>query len=244
MWVVPLIHLFMPFWYFRDLLRACDPAELPPVDVETLPPRGYRRPGVETTDVWRRPWLPFRIWWALWVVSLATYPGCALCVGGDVRRPRRAHLPPLRGRARRDRRRLDDRLRDRHRRDDRDPRRAGAPARSDRPRPNGVSEALPVLALGETYAVFDKPSGLLVHRGLGRRRHHRGQARPARDRAGVSRASPRSRDQRRPRVRALVRGRAPSPRGVRARRRRQSLRRPRPRRASSDRARRPPAPST
>ena len=30
-----------------------------------------------------------------------------------------------------------------------------------------MSEALPVLALGETYAVFDKPSGMLVHEGWG-----------------------------------------------------------------------------
>jgi tRNA pseudouridine65 synthase len=30
-----------------------------------------------------------------------------------------------------------------------------------------VSEALPLLALGETFAVFDKPSGLLVHQGWG-----------------------------------------------------------------------------
>jgi hypothetical protein len=74
MWLVPLIHLFMPFWYVRDLLAACDPKDLEPVAVRTLPPSGYRTPGVETTDAWRRPWLPFRAWWTLWVVSLATYP--------------------------------------------------------------------------------------------------------------------------------------------------------------------------
>jgi hypothetical protein len=74
MWLVPLIHLFMPFWYFQDLLRACDPSDLEPVETVTTPPSGYRTPGIVTTDTWRRPWLPFRAWWALWVVSLASYP--------------------------------------------------------------------------------------------------------------------------------------------------------------------------
>ena len=74
MWLVPFIHLFMPFWYERDLLRACDPSDLEPVSVHTLPTSSYRTPGVVTTDAWKRPWLPFRAWWALWAVSLATYP--------------------------------------------------------------------------------------------------------------------------------------------------------------------------
>jgi Domain of unknown function (DUF4328) len=84
MWVVPIIHLFMPFWYTRDLLRACDPRDLPAVDVQTLPPRGYRRPGVETTDAWRRPWLPFRAWWAIWVVSVSTYPAALYLAAATV----------------------------------------------------------------------------------------------------------------------------------------------------------------
>jgi hypothetical protein len=74
MWLVPFIHLFMPFWYVRDLLRACDPADLEPVTVDTFPPGSYRTPGIETIHAWKRPWLPFRLWWALWAVSIATYP--------------------------------------------------------------------------------------------------------------------------------------------------------------------------
>jgi hypothetical protein len=70
MWLVPFIHFFMPFWYMRGLLAACDPSDLPPVDVETKVSGGaYRQPGVVATDRWQRPVIPFRAWWALWIVT-------------------------------------------------------------------------------------------------------------------------------------------------------------------------------
>jgi hypothetical protein len=56
MWLVPIINLFMPFWYLRDLLGACDPSDLDAA------------PAGEVEDLWTRPWIPFRAWWALWVV--------------------------------------------------------------------------------------------------------------------------------------------------------------------------------